>query len=206
MQCDRAREAASARLDGEDAGIGDEEIDRHLATCASCRSWLDGAAAVSRLASMRSVKDTQDLSTSVVRGLEARASGPSRAGLRWALVGSALLQLALAVPAVVFGDHSHGGPHVAREVGTAEIALAVGIIAAAWRPWRAAGMLPLVSALAVGLLATSTVDLVRGATSLVREMPHLLAVLEAVLLWRLRHGNGQSPPATPQVERLRRVA
>jgi predicted anti-sigma-YlaC factor YlaD len=39
MDCDRAREAISARIDGEDPGVPGDAIEAHLETCASCRGW-----------------------------------------------------------------------------------------------------------------------------------------------------------------------
>ena len=49
-ECDRAREAISARIDGEDPGLPDDALDAHLATCAACREWQQRAHAVTRRA------------------------------------------------------------------------------------------------------------------------------------------------------------
>src|SRR2546430_13340362 len=48
MRCDVAREALSARLDGERPQVLAQQIDAHLESCRSCRAWLIGAAVQNR--------------------------------------------------------------------------------------------------------------------------------------------------------------
>ena len=48
MRCDVAREALSARLDGERPQVLAQQVDAHLESCRGCRSWLIGAAAQTR--------------------------------------------------------------------------------------------------------------------------------------------------------------
>ena len=43
MDCDIAREALSARIDGEREPIPAVRLDEHLAGCESCRRWQAGA-------------------------------------------------------------------------------------------------------------------------------------------------------------------
>ncbi|WP_344997916.1 zf-HC2 domain-containing protein, partial [Tsukamurella soli] len=40
MDCEIAREALSARLDGEDEGVAPRLTDDHVAGCADCQAWL----------------------------------------------------------------------------------------------------------------------------------------------------------------------
>lgn len=122
------------------------------------------------------------------------------------LAMTALLQLALSLPALLLGEQDAAGLHVAREIGATEVALAVGVLAAAWRPWRAAGMLPVVAALAVGLASTTVIDVVGGEVPALHEVPHLLALVEAALLWRLRHAAIAKPTGSSPATQLRRVA
>ncbi len=208
MRCDHVRLGLSARLDGEDAGVPDAVLDAHVETCLGCRAWLDGAAAVSRRLRLRVTEPPPDLAPAVVErvGDPAVVSRPSRPLARVALGLTALLQLALSVPTLLTGQED-AGVHVARELGVMDIALAIGVLAAAWRPWRAAGMLPVVAALAVGLSATTIIDVLGGQVPALAEVPHLLALVEAALLWRLRVGG--VPPRTfrtPERRGLRRVA
>lgn len=187
------RVGLSAKLDGEGGILTDAELDAHLARCAGCRAWLDGAVSVSRSFRVRAVELPVDL----VPGVMGRMADPSvlahpaRTWVRVALVVVAVTQIALNVPALLGLDAV--GLHEVREVGASEIALAVGVLAAAWRPWRAAGMLPVIVALAVGLAGTTLVDVVGGAMVVVHEVPHLLALVEVALLWRLRHRSSGVP-------------
>ncbi len=179
------RTALSARLDGEDAGVAERVLDAHVEACAGCRGWLDGAAAVSRRVRLHVPAAQTDLSAQVVQRLADAAvhERPPRRIARTALLVTALVQLLLSLPALVF---------------------AIGVLAPAWRPWRAAGMLPVVAALAVGLSATTIVDMVSGDVPAVGEVPHLLALVEAALLWRLRaSGPAYGRPGAPEQRRLR---
>lgn len=209
MRCEDVRTGLSARLDGEDAGVPDQLLDRHLESCSACRAWLDGAAAASRRLRVRAAEPQHDLVPAVLARLSDPAvhGRPSRPLARLALVATAVLQLVLSLPALLYGQEPHAGLHVAREVGATDVALAVGVLAAAWRPWRAAGMLPVVAALAVGLSATTVIDVLGGKVPAAAEVPHLLALVEAALLWRLRRSPVPAPQATtPQRQRLRRIA
>ncbi len=186
----------------------DAVLDAHVETCPACRAWLDRAVAVSRRLRLRVSELSPDLAPAVVEraGDPAVMSRRSRPLARAALALTALLQLALTLPALLMGQED-AGVHVARELGVMDVALAIGVLAAAWRPWRAAGMLPVVAALAVGLSATTVIDVLGGEVPAVAEVPHLLALVEAALLWRLRVGG--VPPRTfrtPERRGLRRVA
>lgn len=198
----------SARLDGEDPGLPAEELDRHLTGCVACSAWQAGAADVSRRLRLRLAEPGTDLTATVVEGLRDPQvlHRPRRRAARALLALTALLQLALSLPALVLGAEASAGLHVAREIGATEVALAVGVLAAAWRPWRAAGMLPVVAALAVGLATTTLIDVVGGEVPALHEVPHLLALVEAALLWRMRHAAITSPPRPSPVTHLRRVA
>jgi predicted anti-sigma-YlaC factor YlaD len=178
--CDDAREHLSATLDGE-AGEPSLDVARHLAACGSCAEWLDAATAVNRGVRIE-VADVPDLTETLLVGYRdtvgARESGH---GLRWGLALVALAQLAIAVPAL-FGSDLGAPAHVARELGSWDIALAVGFLYAARRPARAAGLVPLVGTLVALLVLTSALDVGAGRTATVTELPHMLAVVGLVLL------------------------
>ena len=161
MECAQIREALSARLDGEPADLPDDQVDGHLLGCRACTSWAEELATLHRMVRVREAEPVPDLSAAIVAafvparggaGPDARHLGPlgepiSRA--RWALFVVALTQLVLAGPAL-FGDDSGATVHVAREVGSFGVALAVGLLVAAWQPARAWGLLPLAAALVAG--------------------------------------------------------
>jgi predicted anti-sigma-YlaC factor YlaD len=73
--------------------------------------------------------------------------------------------------------------HIAREIGSFDVALAVGLLVAAWQPARAWGLLPVVGALAVVLGITALLDIVQGTASSFGEVHHLLALAGVTLLW-----------------------
>ncbi len=127
-----------------------------------------------------------------------------RTSARFGLALVAVVHLLLSLPDLLLGS-GHEGVHAARELGATDVALAVGVLAAAWRPWRAAGMLPVVAALSAGLAATSLLDLLAGETTALRELPHLLAVVETLLLVRLRRPT-VTAPGSPETTALRRIA
>jgi predicted anti-sigma-YlaC factor YlaD len=174
MKCHEIREACSAALDGEDPGLPRAIIDDHLIGCASCRAFVSGA-------------EMPDLTPRIVAAAQDdRAVRPFRSSpVRVALVGVAVVQLALAVPTLIFGSDEGAPVHIAHEVGAWDFALAVGFLFAAWRPLRAVGMLPFVAALSVGLMLTAVVDIANGKTPALLELTHLLELVGAVLLWKL---------------------
>jgi len=105
---------------------------------------------------------------------------------RFGLLMVGLAQLCLAVPALL-GDDGGAPIHVAHEQGSWFLALAVGLLVVAWRPWHAAAMLPLVAVLVVGLGSTMAVDIWAGRTQAAAEAPHGLAFLGLGFLWVLAY-------------------
>ena len=94
----------------------------------------------------------------------------------------ALGQIAITIPALVFGT-AHDAPiHVAHEMGSFDLAIAAGFLVAAWRPRRANGMRVLVGVAALLLLVTAVIDLAAGRTTLLDEAPHLLTIAGWLLL------------------------
>lgn len=189
MDCDRVREAISATLDGEEPGVDAAVLDRHLRSCFGCRQWQLDATDLTRAVRLRPAELIPDLSSPILRAIGQR---PSRADRRWTvlslvrlgLVVIAALQLLLAGPDFMTAT-GHGRTHSLHELGTFDVALAVGFIATAWRPIRAHGMLPLMAALAAGLVATATVDVSDGHASVLTESVHLLEFAGFTLVWLL---------------------
>jgi predicted anti-sigma-YlaC factor YlaD len=196
MECDAVREALSARLDGEPSGQPDDLVDGHLAGCRACTAWSEELATLHRMVRVRAAEPVPDLSAAIVgafhpspadrRRAVARSRRPvlgeAVSGTRWALFIVALTQLVLAAPAL-FGDDPGATVHVARELGSFDVALAVGLLVAAWQPARAWGLLPVAAALAAVMAATATIDLVDGRTAYLGEAHHLLDLAGVALLW-----------------------
>jgi predicted anti-sigma-YlaC factor YlaD len=186
VQCEQAREAISAHLDGEPAGVSPAAIDDHLVACAACRHWQERAHAVTRTARLTLAQPPARPPDALVASVLARSRPPRRpTPLTWARVALALVgvaQAVVAVPLLVAG-RDHGSPeHVAHEMGAFAMALAVGFVLAAWKPDRARGMHALVGAVAVLLVVTAALDLAHGHTDFGDEAPHLLAVAGWLLL------------------------
>jgi predicted anti-sigma-YlaC factor YlaD len=182
--CARAREHLSAELDGY-AATPEPDVARHLETCVPCASWLRAASAVTRSVRVAPADEVPDLTEPLLVAFRAATAGArtrTGRGLRWALAFVALAQLAIAVPSLVFGNDAGAPVHVAHELGSWDIALAVGFLYAARRPVRAFGLLPLVGTLVGLLLGTSLLDLTSGRTATVAELPHVLAIVGFALL------------------------
>jgi predicted anti-sigma-YlaC factor YlaD len=209
MECETAREAISAAMDGEAPGVPAAALAEHLAGCAACRAWREAAHEVTRRARIAPAGASPPRAGEVLAAVRARARLPRR---RWGSVvaaraGLAVVaagQIAVTIPVLLFGRDHSAPAHVAHEVGSFGIALAAGFVVAAWRPGRALGMRPLVGVAAVLLAVTAVADLAGGRTSLGDEAPHLLAIAGWLLI---RHLAVTCPPtvggpAWPQVRSL----
>lgn len=185
MDCDRAREALSARLDGEDPGVPDPPVDEHLESCPRCQTWLERASALQRSVRVGTAPAVPDQTTAILQRAGAAARDAELRPWQGALATVAVLQLVLALPVLVVGEHSGLTAHTSHELGSWDVALAVGFLFAAIRPARAWGLLPLVAALVGSLVATSLVDLAAGTASLPRESNHLLEAMGLAFVWTL---------------------
>ncbi len=181
--CDDVRVALSARLDG-DVFDSPLDIDLHLAACEDCRAWL---AAAERLTVP--APDAPDLTEQILAAVRAERDADREAAqrerrrrgriLQVALVLSAVVQLALAIPELFTGAH------VGREAASFDIALAVGFVLAAWRPERAGAFVPVAFVLAGCLILTSIFDISRGVAVPTHEISHVAALAQAGLLLAL---------------------
>jgi predicted anti-sigma-YlaC factor YlaD len=216
VRCDRAREAASARLDGEPLGTSATALDQHLSGCPDCARWLADATRLTRQARLgpATVPDLAESITADI-ALPTRRVLRRRFVLRLLLAGVGIAQLAIAVPALV-GD-SIGmvmSEHGAHEAAAWNLALAAAFVAAAVAPRRAAGLVPLLGTFIVVLAALTVHDVAAGAVGVDRVLTHLAAVLGLVLLLVLDRNERALPPgrfvAAPSDEpgtgRLRGVA
>ncbi|OBK19676.1 zf-HC2 domain-containing protein [Mycobacterium asiaticum] len=203
MDCEVAREALSARLDGEREPVPSSRVDEHLAECALCRDWLD------------QVTDQADLlrrlvqSRPVITPLGPFGPGPSKrrrarmSWQRWALLGVGLAQLALAGAqglGVSLGlAHPHGAApagHLLNESTSWSFALAVVMIVAAWWPRAAAGLAAVLAVYAGVLTVYVVVDSLSGAVTTARALTHLPVLIGAVLattVWRSGDASGPTP-------------
>ena len=153
MRCSTIREALSARLDGEDPGLPDDDIEAHLGTCEDCRTWALAAGSLAGVVT-RAPRDGVPLDPALLATLTAppdeAATGLLRNG-EWRIVLGliALVQMVVSWPGVLLHD-GHASVHLAHELTAWDIGLAVGFLVAALMPARAWGMLPLAAVLVLG--------------------------------------------------------
>ena len=126
MQCDRLREAISARIDGEDPGLPDGALDAHLGFCAGCRAWQQRAHAVTRRARLGGLFLDHDLAPKVIAAASAVATRRGRRFIQQAgPAAMAAAQLAVAIPLLLLG-HDRSADHAALPDGRGDGATSAG--------------------------------------------------------------------------------
>ena len=210
VSCPIVRESLSALMDQEWPALPREDVMAHLRACQDCRTWQDRAYTVTRRARAGSPAPPDGLALAVTH----RLAGRRRTGepaLQVALGVVAAGVGLLALPALVLG-RAEASEHVAHELGALNLALAGAFLLAAFRPGRAAGLLPMFGILVVLLAVTAGDDLARGFTTWRHERPHAVVLAGFVLLVCLARMEARrtAPPApglraTPSVVAHRRA-
>ncbi|WP_434743990.1 zf-HC2 domain-containing protein [Micromonospora sp. SH-82] len=221
MGCEGWREILSAQLDGEETPAERVAVQRHLETCAGCRSWLDLVAGVNRRARTQVVPTVPDLTEAIL----AAAAAPPPPGRRWrptlprprrlaaldwrprmvaglraalGLLGAVQLVLGLVQVARGGTDHVHlSGQHLWHEAAAWNVAVGAGFVFVALRRTPPAGLLPMLSAFVATLLLLSVNDLVTSQVAMPRLASHAFLVggyLITVLLSRPGLHAGGPPP------------
>jgi predicted anti-sigma-YlaC factor YlaD len=196
MTCAQIREAISADLDGEELPVDRELFHHHLATCTACRGYETSLVALHRRTRLGLSPAVPDLTSRVLFAIDDVQAWhePSGQGLRLGLACIALIQLALSVPALILGDDAGLPVHSARHLGAFGVALAIGLLAAAWKPQRIAGLLPLVAALVACLVGSSVLDVATGHAVASGEFGHVTEILGLVALWLLARSGHEPLP------------
>jgi predicted anti-sigma-YlaC factor YlaD len=198
VDCDDWRPEISAHLDGEVGTTGPVEVEAHLRSCPGCRAFAVAVARLEERITAAAVAPPSRSAELLGAMAEVRRAGRRRHQLaRVALLAVAVVQLALALPALVLGEGHGVATHLARHLGAWDVALAVGFLVAVAQPARAAGLVPLAAALAACMVTAAVLDVVTGAASLFDESLHAVELLGLVLLWVLSR-------STPPPEGVRR--
>ena len=196
MECEIAREALSARMDGEHEPVPARRVDEHLASCPECRQWQDEMDSQMQLLRGLIASDRTRI-TAVADTVSQPALPDSGTGIDWvrislAVVGSIQIVLAVlqaaGVSIGVHVGHSMGG-HVVNESTAWSVALGVAMLVAAARPAAAMGLAIVGGVFTLVLAGYVVVDGLTGAVGAVRMLSHLPAlagVVLTVLVWR-RH-------------------
>ena len=152
-----AREALSARLDGERLHVPAARVDAHIQSCPACRRWLADARELTQRTRQAQVDAGPDLSGLVVAAAD--ATPPPTRARRYPVRVSRLVRCALAVAGVaqllvaaaqIFGVdfgmvsvHEHGAmtaAHLFNESTAWSLALGFGMVSAAVWPRVASGV------------------------------------------------------------------
>jgi RNA polymerase sigma-70 factor (ECF subfamily) len=211
MRCDVAREALSARLDGERPQVLAQQVDAHLESCRSCRAWLIGAAVQTRRLASIEPGEGPDLVDQIMATIDRQSPAYHRSMRwlrsryrRWGLIGVGVFQVAIAaaqISGIDFGmvsSHMHGamsGEHLMHESTAWLLALGLAMIAAGVWPVTAIGVAAITGVYSVALLGYVVVDAFAGevtATRIASHMPLLLGLAFALLVAR-EHVRTQRP-------------
>ena len=208
MRCEVAREALSARLDGERPEVLPQQVDAHLDSCRACRSWLINAAVQTRRLASLPTGEGPDLVDKILASINEEATTRQRwmralrsHYRRWGLIAVGLFQVAIAaaqISGINFGmvsaHHMHGamsGEHLMHESTAWLLALGSAMIAAGVWPAIAIGVSAIAGAYSLALLAYVAADALNGqvtATRVASHVPILLGLVFAVLVSRERTG------------------
>jgi RNA polymerase sigma-70 factor (ECF subfamily) len=211
MRCDVAREALSARLDGERPQVLAQQVDAHLESCGHCREWLIGAASQTRRLASIEPGQGPDLAAKIMASLSERYTAPHQRWMRalrsryrrWGLIAAGVFQVAIAaaqIGGIDFGmvSHVHGamsGEHLLHESTAWLLALGMAMIAAGIWPVAAIGVAAIVGAYSVALVGYEVVDAFEGeetAARIASHVPLLVGFVFALLVARERMG-GRRP-------------
>lgn len=209
VNCDVAREALSARIDGEREPVPSARVDEHIRFCRRCSAWdasaREQAVTLRRLAGAEHVRpDTTDRATDRATAVGRLVNWCRQHGLRAALALAGLIQLGIAVVQAAGMDFGlvaahHGaatGAHLLNESTAWCAALGIATLTAAVHPSVAAGLASVLVSY-VGLLSGYVVaDAVAGQVTAVRIASHapiVAAAVLAVLVWRT-HRRQDPPP------------
>jgi predicted anti-sigma-YlaC factor YlaD len=182
------RQAISARLDGEDPGLDEATLYGHLAQCAECRAFSHDVEDLHRAVRLSPAPEIRDLTPAILTAIGNDTRGEeidTQRVLRWVLFVIAVAQIAIAVPALLFGADAGLPVHTARHIGSFDVALGVGFLFAAWRPSRIPGLLPVVAALVVCLVGSSLLDVAAGNTAALGEVQHVTDFVGLAVVWLL---------------------
>lgn len=224
MRCEVAREALSARIDGEPEGAVRQQVDDHLENCRDCCAWYVRGDLQSRELRALGAARAPDLSALVLGGLDlpvpgrlTQATRKVRASaLRGGLVVCGVAQLCVAFAQLAgyeFGhdtggqvhDHGHGHApemtsHIMNETTAWALALGVCMVVAGfWRRARA-GLAVVLAVFAVALAYYVLRDAMASEVTVARIASHLPVFLGALFALALVRGpDGRRPDVAGEV-------
>jgi predicted anti-sigma-YlaC factor YlaD len=198
VDCDIAREALSARLDGEREPVPSARVDEHLASCPQCRAWYADAHGWT-LQLRRMIGEPGPRLAAATRASPGRLHWIRSHWARSALAVVGVVQIALAVAQIAGADFGmvashHGampgamsGAHLLNESTAWSLALGAGmVVAAVWRvtlPGVTCVLAIFTVVLSCYVIKDGLADQVTGVR-LLSHLPVVVATVLALLLWR----------------------
>lgn len=185
MDCNTAREALSATLDGEDPGrIADTEVSAHLRHCGECPDWVEAATRLDRqVRVMPAPEPTRDPTDAVLAAVTLPHLGRRIRILQLALVVVAIAQIMIGVLGMqgILDAALHISAHMGHELVAFNVAFGVVLLVVAVRIDSARVQVPVLATF-VGLLAVISIwDLVSGEVGWARLATHTPIVLGLLL-------------------------
>lgn len=196
-----AREALSARIDGEREPVPAARLDEHLTGCESCRQWY--AAAVEQTQALKRLAGRAQVAAvpAPPRPQGTRIRLPSVSWQRWALGAVGVVQLALALAqglgAHLGVPHAPTAGHLLNESTAWSAALGLAMLAAALRPAAATGLAWVLAGFAAILAGYVIADAIGGAVTADRVLSHLPVLVGTVLAFLVSRGRSPDGP-TPR--------
>lgn len=196
ISCERVQAALSARLDGEPGGLDDDVVDAHLDWCTDCQRFVEQSASFNRRlrvgeAQLEPVAPV-DLSEVIIAGVEPAwrrhatisAIGRTVSRVLMAFVGALWVLHAITTVRLFALEPEPMTASLYAEAMAMRLALAFGLLFAAWLPRIAGGILPLYGALWTFSFGFLVRDIIVG-NLLTSSFVHLslLSASVAVLAW-----------------------
>jgi RNA polymerase sigma-70 factor, ECF subfamily len=214
MRCEVAREALSARMDGEQPQVLAQQVDAHLESCRRCRAWLISAAAQTRRLTWADPGQGPDLTDkimAVARPSRRWLPGPGSRYWRGGLIGIGVFQVAIAAAQIIGIDfgimsaHGHeamsgmqhmqhgamAGAHLLHESTAWLLALGLAMIAAGIWTGAAVGVAAIAGTYFLALVYYVSIDAWNGQVTAARiasHIPVLAGLVFALLVARDRSG------------------
>ncbi|MEV6430709.1 zf-HC2 domain-containing protein [Nocardia sp. NPDC051463] len=225
VECKVCRTALSARIDGERETVPAARVDEHLEQCIECCSWYIAAVETTRLL-RRGRGYAPDLTAAIFAAADLERPQPSLISWPTALFASwrtALTSARTAWPRLLLGmlgvvqcgvaigqvagadfgmSHQHGGDmtrHLLNESTAWSLAIGIGFLYCALRPYATSGVLPVLGVLVATLTAFVIGDLNSGVVPLSRALSHgvlVVALVLVVVVHRTRRPHTSPPSRT----------
>ncbi|AEV73597.1 putative integral membrane protein [Mycolicibacterium rhodesiae NBB3] len=205
MNCRLAREALSARIDGEREPVSVRSVDKHLVGCSDCGLWYTRAVANTQrlqVLARESGLRRRSAAAAVERAAEnrpRRLARPVVLWARWSLALVGVLYLVLTVTQMTTARVAHSdvtGIHLFGESTAWSIAIGAAMIIAGTLPAAAAGLAGVLITYTCVLAVYVVTDTAKGIVSAPSELGHLPVLVGAILALLVWRGT-RTPHPTP---------